>query len=215
MSEAASSDRDGTRLMIEIRPAEVTRAFVRRSFGAKLAFALNGFARPAGIRGGGWDRRAIPIQTHPTYRLMHELVERDFDPSRCFEALFVYFRDKGRTQEKALAKTKAQLHDYVLEYRRLYESMREKGYVSGLAADEIGVAIDREGAIIKVPNGNHRFYTAVALGMSLLPAEVRFVHAAWYRRHTEGLQGSVMDRICEALSRSGMNECRIIESRAR
>ena len=201
------------RVMIDIRPADVTRAFVRRSAGAKLAFALEGLGRPASVRGGGWDRRAIPIQSHPTYRLMHALVELDFDPSLCLDALFIYFRDKGRSRRKAFAKARAQLHDYVSEYRGLYESMRDHGYLPRLADDEMGIAIDREGAIIKVPNGNHRFYTALALEMPLVPAEVRFVHAAWYRRQTAELRGSVLERICEALQRSGMNGCRIVEPR--
>lgn len=211
LGETGLGRQDGPRLMIDLNPATVAGAFVRRSALAKLVFALNGLAHPAGIRGGDWDRRAIPIESHPTYRLMHDLMEREFDPKRCFEALFVYFRDKGRSREKALLKAKAQLHEYVLEYRRLYESMRDRGYVSGLAADEVGVAVGREGTMIKVPNGNHRFYTAVALGMEQVPAEVRFVHAAWYRRHAEELRGSVIERTCEALRRSGLSGCRIVK----
>ncbi len=169
-------------VLINLAPEAVERAFVRRSALDKLRFAANGLLHPPRVRGGSWDRRTIPVHDHPTARLMTGLVVNDFEPERCFEVLLDYYRGKGRSESVAAEKARERLHDYVGEYRALFQSMRDQGYRPDRAADAIGIAIDRKGGIVKVPNGQHRFYAARLLGLPAVPAEVRFVHSQWYRR---------------------------------
>lgn len=47
----------------------------------------------------------------------------------------------------------------------------------GQADREIGVALDRDGAVIKLHGGKHRFALAVAHQLPTIPVELRMVHA--------------------------------------
>ena len=165
---------------------------------------MNGLFQDPSIRAGNWDKRTIPVETHATYQLMAAIAEKDFDPARCFDDLFLYYHRKGRTKRKALERAKKTIDSYILEYEALYTSLKDKGHIHGLAKDEIGVAIDREGRFVKVPNGNHRFYTAMLLGIEELIVEVRFVHRRWYRKEATSFGGACRDNIRDALEKNGI-----------
>ena len=195
------------KILVRIPVDRVERAFVRRSAYQKLVFSLNGLFQNPSIRTGNWDKRTIPVETHATYRLMAAIVEKDFDPAQCFDDLFLYYHRKGRTKRKALERAERTIHSYIREYEGLYTSLKDKGYIHGLAKDEIGVAIDRAGRFVKVPNGNHRFYTAMLIGIEELIVEVRFVHRRWYRKEAASLGGTCRENIRGALEQNGMALC--------
>jgi len=46
----------------------------------------------------------------------------------------------------------------------------------------VGLAIDRDGGLIRVGPGKHRMAVAKLLGLSSMPFEIRLVHVAWLRR---------------------------------
>lgn len=193
------------RLLITLDPRDISRSFVRRSPRDKLRFGLNGLGQPAMVRTGNWDQRTIPVTDHPGYRLIRELADHRFDPGRSYETLVRYFRDKGRSPGKARKKATNELTAYVRQYEALFSSMSANGYVEGLGADEIGLALDRAGRWIKVPNGNHRFHVALVLGLPRVTAEVRFVHRQWLVRRAGAPLRDIGPQISTTLQERGLS----------
>lgn len=192
------------RLLVTVDPNAIDRSFVRRSSWDKLRFGLNGLGQPEMLRSGSWDRRTIPVTQHPGYRLIRELADNQFEPEASHETLVRYFRDKGRSVDRASRKAAEEGDAYIRQYHALFQSMKASGYVPNLAADEIGLAVDREGRWVKVPNGNHRFHTALVLGLSLVTAEVRFVHRRWILARSGPGPADMRSRIAYQLQENGV-----------
>lgn len=75
---------------------------------------------------------------------------------------------------------------YFLRFHALYQSVKSHGLLSNQevsqrlcepADREIGIALDRDGSLVKLQGGQHRFALAVALGLEKVPVELRMVHA--------------------------------------
>lgn len=75
---------------------------------------------------------------------------------------------------------------YFQRFQALHASVVQHGVLSnkevaqklGLESDrEIGIALDRDGAVVKLHGGKHRFALAVAHQLKTVPVELRMVHA--------------------------------------
>ncbi|WP_284337929.1 hypothetical protein [Comamonas sp. NoAH] len=75
---------------------------------------------------------------------------------------------------------------YFQRFHALHASVAQHGVLSnkevaqklGLESDrEIGIALDRDGAVVKLHGGKHRFALAVAHQLKTIPVELRMVHA--------------------------------------
>ena len=61
----------------------------------------------------------------------------------------------------------------------MLEDMAEHGYRPGQRGDEVGIAVARDGTLLKTAGGWHRFAAAHLLGIPSVRAEVRFIHPRW------------------------------------
>lgn len=194
-----------TPIYIDIPTECITSSFLRRRRSQKLLFTFNSLFGHSQVKWGNWDRRLIPFSDHPTYRLLAAFHSTDYEPERCMEPLRNYYQEQGQTASAAREKAAITLLNYVAEYRVLAENLSRHGYRAGVSKDEIGVAVGRDGAFIKVPNGNHRLALVKLLGIEKVVAEVRFVHREWFRQNDSKRGTSVRETIVEGLRRAGFS----------
>ena len=171
---------------VTLPPAAVTHYFLRRRPVDKLVFALRGLSLPSALRRGGWDRGLAEVTQHPVYQLMAAFLRYDFDPDACHDPLVRDYIARGEDSGSAQEHAQRRLASYLAEYRALASDMRDNGYRPEASADQVGVAIDRQGGFVKVAEGHHRFALARLLGLDAMTAEIRFVHWQWYRRFATG-----------------------------
>lgn len=93
---------------------------------------------------------------------------------------------RPKVRQQVVLDTEEKLKDYFLRFRALYESIVAHGLLPNrhvatrlsLPQDrEIGIAVDRNGRLIKLPGGQHRFALALAMNMKTVPVELRMIHA--------------------------------------
>lgn len=159
---------------------------VKRSRARRLLFGLQGLGCPPKVKRGSWDRWVIPAGDHPVATLMAAFHAEGFDVKRCFPHLAIYYHQRGLSSREARRKASLKVDTYVDEYRRVAESMATDGYRREIAKDEIGVAIARDGTLLKASGGHHRFGLARALDLPTVTIEVRHIHVEWLRRHWPG-----------------------------
>lgn len=143
---------------------------------------------------GTWDQRREDLRVGTRYRLISEL-----DENRGHLECTLRFRQLMRCIEQGRPWASHQLGvlldtpEKILEYLRVYldflDDMAANGFDPGRGKDPIGVAITREGTIVKVNRGLHRLAMAQRLGLPSIPVQVRHVHRLWWNKVTQGATG--------------------------
>ena len=92
----------------------------------------------------------------------------------------------------------------ILRYLEVYvgflDSMATEGYRPERTRDEIGVAISRQGRILKINRGLHRLAMAQRVGLPSIPVRVRCVHREWWNKIVDGAWGeTALARVRAAL----------------
>jgi hypothetical protein len=157
-----------------------------------------------------WTAALAPVERSPVHREMVELVAADLD-FRKVHAYEVQVRRAraGRPARRngITLKTVAEIDAYYRYCADLVVSIREHGALPrrklgplgrlwlkhrdarppmlNSAERDIGVAVDRDGELIRHLGGKHRTAIAQALGLPSVPVEVRLVHVDWLARQTE------------------------------
>lgn len=190
----------GTGLRVRVAPMRIEYCFQRRSPLSRLAFACAAMPPDGRLRRGRWDLRVFPFRDHETHVLMRTMLANDFAPDACHQALVEYYRRRGHG-DGAAPKAARKLENYIRQYSAVARDMRENGYRPDLARDEIGLAIGRDGRLIKTSGGNHRLALAMLLDLPSVVADLRFAHASRYAPRTWFSRR----RLDEALLADGLN----------
>ena len=182
----------GERLLVEIDPASMTRVMKTwLTDGRRQVHTLDAF-----LSGARWRGLALPLHSTEVTRQVQELFAAGMDHTRttAYANMLQALREgKPVSRRRQMMDSEAAIERYFADVRALVESIRAHGVVShrgGSAAfdvdRDIGVALDADGDIVKLPGGQHRVAIAAALGIRRIPVEVRMVHT--------GLLRSVMGR---------------------
>src|SRR5690606_27309613 len=102
--------------------------------------------------------------------------------------------DQGRPaaspQPGVLLVTSENILSYLQIYVHFLHDMAAHGFNPERGKDPVGVAITRNGTIVKVNRGLHRLAMAQRLGLPSIPVQVRHVHRIWWDKVTEGASGA-------------------------
>lgn len=188
-------------LVVRADPADVQDNYVKRTLLEQLRFYGASVGLPWYRRRGDWDLRCRAFQNHPTFRFMREFYQSGFDPAATerYKALCNRAQQRVEARSPDEQRSLEDMTEYVDKQRALFESMRREGYRAGMARDEIGFAIARDGRLIKTANGNHRMVVAQLLELDSVTMELRYVHERWYRRHANGPRRGFRERIAEGV----------------
>lgn len=144
---------------------------------------------------GTWDQRREDLRVGTRYQLISELDENRDQLERT--ARFQYLMEcieQGRPwashQLGVLLDTPQKIHHYLQVYIDFLDDMAGNGFDPGRGKDPIGVAITRDGTIVKVNRGLHRLAMAQRLGLPSIPVQVRHVHRLWWNEVTHGATGA-------------------------
>lgn len=103
-------------------------------------------------------------------------------------------------QEGFYLNSQERILEYLAVYLGFLDNMAQQGYDSSRAKDSLGVAITREGRIIKINRGLHRLGMAQWLGLPEIPVQVQHIHRDWWHRITRGASGdAALQRVVHAL----------------
>lgn len=185
----------GDRLLVEIDPAWMTRVMKAwLTDGRRQLHTLDAF-----LSGARWRGLALPLGSTEVTRQMQELFANGMDHTRTatYAKMLASLREgKPASRRRQILDSEAAIERYFADVRALVDSIRAHGLLSHRAGSaafdvdrDIGVALDADGDIVKLPGGQHRVAIAAVLGIPRIPVEVRMVHTELLRSVTarEGL----------------------------
>jgi hypothetical protein len=136
------------------------------------------------VRTGSWDTSAASFDEDPRHTAIRDLVDADlrYRETRAYQAMLDDLA-AGRPQYRHGALDSVAAIDRYWEDRvALVRSLQAEGYTSERPSSTAGIAIGRDGTLLKIWNGNHRFAIARCIGLATVPVSVRLVHADWCER---------------------------------
>jgi len=187
-------------LTLHVDPRKLIRIAVRIS--------TDGEKRPSSmffIWDGNWDQRREDLRVGTRYRLISDLDENRHDLTRTerYQELLSAL-ESGQPwcshQEGILLDTPEKILRYLEVYVGFLDSMATEGYRPERTRDEIGVAISRQGRILKINRSLHRLAMAQRVGLPSIPVRVRCVHREWWNKVVDGAWGeTALARVRAAL----------------
>ena len=187
-------------LTLHVNPRALIRSADWRGYPHKLRPSSSAF-----VWDGEWDLRRADLRFGSRYRFISELdVNRDdLTTTERFEKL-KNLLDSGRPwsshQQGILLDSEDRILLYLKVYLSFLDDMAIRGFDGSRGKDELGVAITREGTILKINRGLHRLAMAQRLGLPSVPVRVRAVHREWWQRTAGNARGdAALDKVALAL----------------
>jgi len=137
---------------------------------------------------GDWDKRTRHFHTTERYLFLADIWENrsDLGKSKRFHELVNMYK-KGRPYRSYHKGVYLDTEQKVLRFLQIYLSfmkqLHQYGYDQTLADDPVGVALDRQGKLVKINKGLHRLAMAQVVGLNKLPVQVRAVHRFWWDKN--------------------------------
>lgn len=144
---------------------------------------------------GTWDQRREDLRIGTRYRLISE-IDQHRDSLHLTERYgeLMQYIERGTPwvshQLGIRLDTPEKIEAYLRAYLDFLDDMAVNGFDEARGKDPLGVAITREGTIVKVNRGLHRLAMAQRLGVPSVPVRVRHVHRLWWERVTDGKRGA-------------------------
>ncbi|WP_148254173.1 hypothetical protein [Aidingimonas lacisalsi] len=157
---------------------------------------------------GDWDLMRFDFQTSQRYRFISDIWQHrsNLGESSSYQH-FVQQLKSGKPfcspHRGVLLNTSMRVCHYLTLYLGYMDVMARSGFDATRGKDRLGVAIDRQGRILKLNKGLHRLAMAQVVGLDKIVVRVRAVHVDWWREVTQGAHGQ------EALNRfvAALNDC--------
>lgn len=139
--------------------------------------------------GAGIEQVKYDIERLNVLKEARELMAANWDFQRTdayAQMVHAIGQQRSVMRQQVKLDTLEKVEAYFLRFHALYKSVIDHGLLSnrdvvselGQAPDrEIGIALGRDGGLVKLHGGQHRFALAVAQGMKTIPVELRMVHA--------------------------------------
>lgn len=140
------------------------------------------------FRDGDWDNTRIPFPkveaTDPRYITCRQLVQDKIPIEETME--YAYLFDRITRQGRAHgSSSREELLRYMDNLRVFYENIARDGRLLSQSelgrpahGGEINCAVDRNGLLLKIDKGNHRFAIARLLGLKAVPVQISVIHRA-------------------------------------
>jgi len=140
---------------------------------------------------GPWERLVFPFHGDDTWRdacrhkrTVYQIFEQGLPVEQTDEYRKLHRKMvRGKSVRKGI-KRERELEAYFQRMFDAYENMRINGFLGqrelgGKPKDDVRVAIDRHGRLVRLGNGRHRFAMARILALPSVVVHVRHVHSRW------------------------------------
>ena len=144
---------------------------------------------------GNWDLRREDLRHGSRYLFISDIdtYRDDLTNSTTFRRLKERI-DAGRPwsshQQGVLLDTEERILTYLRVYLNFMDDMARNGFDHHKGKDELGVAVARNGRLIKINRGLHRLAMAQYLGLPAVPVKVKAVHKEWWEKVTQKTHGA-------------------------
>jgi len=152
---------------------------------------------------GNWDKSTVDL---PYLSIEREFTNYDFGDDSAFTVLHCclieYHNNRDYKQHNFYKKfcewiengnsnnmngfvisKKEHVDEYLSKYIRLYHSIKSNGFQRKLTDDITGIAIARDGEILKDKNGRHRLLVCLILQLESIPVVIRKIHFSYFKNH--------------------------------
>lgn len=145
---------------------------------------------------GSWDQRREDLRVGSRYNLISELDDNRNQLERTVRYKKLMARiERGEPWASHRQGVVLDTPEKIVHYLRIYlgflDDMAAKGFDQSRGKDPLGVAISREGRILKINRGLHRLAMAQRIGLKSIPVRVCHVHRLWWDRVTQGATGEI------------------------
>ncbi|WP_414500402.1 hypothetical protein [Zymobacter sp. IVIA_12111.31 C1] len=182
----------GDALILHVDPRQLIRII---GWPPRSECAFNSF-----IWDGDWDLKREDLRIGDRYRFISDIDEHRQHLEKT-ERYQRYLDDLRRGKPARFRQLGIRLDSpelikrYLQVYLRFLDNMATHGFDADKGKDELGVAVSREGRLIKINKGLHRLAMAQRIGLPTVPVRVQWVHRDWWANVTDGARGA------EALAR--------------
>ncbi|GAB3347958.1 hypothetical protein ACFO0E_06475 [Chromohalobacter beijerinckii] len=190
----------GDKLVLHVNPNNLVRATHWQGWPYKYRPTSSAF-----IWDGEWDLRRGDLRTSSRARFIADIDAHrdDLAQSEAF-AKYMARLKAGKPwsshQQGILLDSEARILTFLRVYLSFMDDMAARGFDSTRGKDMLGVAVTREGRLLKINRGLHRLAMAQHLGLPSVPVMVKAVHRQWWERVTQGTVGHVAwQRTCGEL----------------
>ncbi len=160
------------------------------------------------IHDGDWDLCRVDLREDYAIKLVRDLDTHRHDLTQTAKYKELMERvEQGKPWHSHQEGLYLDSPERILAYLRVYlgflDQMAKQGYDASRAKDYPGIAITREGRIVKVKRGAHRLAMAQWLSLPVMPFRVSYVHRQWWDQVTQGAQGhQALERVRQALAQA-------------
>lgn len=153
---------------------------------------------------GDWDLWTRPLEENSRFKLMADVWNHrdDLRASASWHALVADMeqgRAYARIPQGLALDTPERIETYLRDCIALIASIRDQGFREDLSVEDINVAIDRNGRILKTNAGRKRLAAARLVGLETIPVRIAHVHAEWWRQQRDRHSGTAEARLHRAL----------------
>lgn len=138
------------------------------------------------IGDGEWDDITVEIKNLPVLKEAEQLMQKewDFKHTETYAELIQKMRNGTPSKKQhVLLNTIEKIENYFLSYTKVYHSIKKHGFQNTLSdSRDIGISIDKDGNISKLPGGQHRFSIAYVLSLPTISVEVRMIHREYLQK---------------------------------
>lgn len=138
------------------------------------------------IGSGEWDEIVMDISTMTVLKEAQQLMKKDWDFKNTLVYASLHKRAEASNPKKRqhiLLDSTQKIDTYFVQFKELYESIKSNGLLSSATGSRsIGIAIDKNGNISKLPGGQHRFSIAYVLNLSEISVEIRMIHREYLQK---------------------------------
>ncbi len=180
----------GDALVVHVDPRQLIRSADWRGYPDRKRPSSSAF-----IWDGDWDQRRRDLRHGSRYRFISDIdahrdnlrqTERFRSLSKRLEA----GRPWSSHQQGVLLDSEERILVYLRIYLGFLDDMATHGFDASRGKDDLGVAITREGRVLKINRGLHRLAMAQHIGLRSVPVRVKAVHRMWWQRVTNGSSGA-------------------------
>jgi len=179
----------GDKLILHVNPNDLVRATHWQGWPHKHRPTSSSF-----IWDGEWDLRRDDLRQGSRARFIADIDAHrcDLTQSKAFGTYMARLK-AGKPwsshQQGILLDSEARILTFLRVYLSFMDDMAIRGFDSTRGKDMLGVAVTREGTLIKINRGLHRLAMAQHIGLPSVPVMVKAVHREWWERVTRGARG--------------------------
>ncbi|WP_052365430.1 hypothetical protein [Halotalea alkalilenta] len=136
---------------------------------------------------GNWDLGREDLREGSRYRFIRDL-EQHRDELRESESYRRLYADLARGKPRRFRQlgicldSEEKIEGYLRVYLAFLDGMAAEGFDASRGKDRLGVAVSREGKLLKINRGLHWLAMAQSIGLPLVPVVVQNVHRQWWQQ---------------------------------